>query len=140
MDWLEDQRTCHPVSAHLAERLFHFANQRHFVGHIPPCLGTPTKGNILRDPPILRILMTAQQISHSADFRHYDEAALTKISNVVTAILSSLLPTVVILVLYFVNRMLTRIGLIITFTSVFSLALALFTEAKKVEVFTATAA
>jgi len=62
------------------------------------------------------------------------------IGNSVGAILSSLLPTVVILVLYFVNKMLVRIGLIILFTAIFSLSLALFTEAKKVEIFSATAA
>jgi hypothetical protein len=46
----------------------------------------------------------------------------------------------VILALYFVNSMIHRIGLVIVFTTVFSVALALFTGAKKVEVFSATAA
>ncbi|MCJ1403440.1 hypothetical protein MMC11_006663 [Xylographa trunciseda] len=74
------------------------------------------------------------------EFRSYDERRVMTMSNSVGAILSSLLPTVAILVLYFVNTTLIRIGLIILFTAIFSLALALFTEAKKVEIFSATAA
>ena len=73
-------------------------------------------------------------------FREYDEAHMMMISNSVGAILSSLLPTIAILVLYFVKRVIVRIGLTIIFTSIFSLALSLFTEAKKVEIFSATAA
>jgi hypothetical protein len=42
-------------------------------------------------------------------------------------------------VLYFVERMLTRIGLVILFTATFSVTLSLFTQAKKVEIFSATA-
>lgn len=45
-----------------------------------------------------------------------------------------------VLVLYFVNSMLIRIGLVILFTTIFSVALALFTGAKKIEIFSATAA
>jgi hypothetical protein len=59
---------------------------------------------------------------------------------VVGAIISSILPTIVILVLYFVKRMIVRIGLVIIFTAIFSIALAIFTAARKVEIFSATAA
>lgn len=62
------------------------------------------------------------------------------LSNTISAVVSSLLPTMVILVLYFVNRLLVRIGLVIVFTAMFSLALSTFTEANKVENFSATAA
>ena len=72
--------------------------------------------------------------------RQYDDARIKRISSSVGAILSSLLPTVAILALYFVQRTLLRIGLTIIFTSVFSLALSWFTDARKVEIFSATAA
>ena len=62
------------------------------------------------------------------------------VSNVVASTISSLLPTLVILLLYFVNRMLVRIGLVIVFTAIFSLALSFFTTANKGEIFAATAA
>ncbi|CAD6594008.1 MAG: hypothetical protein ASARMPREDX12_007936 [Alectoria sarmentosa] len=78
--------------------------------------------------------------SSTPGFRKYNEARIATISNSVGAILSSLLPTVAILALYFVQQMLVRIGLTIVFTSVFSLALSLLTDAKKVEIFSATAA
>lgn len=73
-------------------------------------------------------------------FRQYDERKIEVISGAISAILGSLLPTIAILVLYFVKRMLLRIGLVIIFTSIFSLALSNFTEARRVEIFSATAA
>ena len=54
--------------------------------------------------------------------------------------MSAIIPTVAILTLHFVHRMIHRIGLVIVFTTVFAITLALFTGAKKVEVFSATAA
>ena len=54
--------------------------------------------------------------------------------------MSSLIPTLSILVLYFVKRQLVRLGLLIVFTTTFSLTLAWFTEARKVEIFSAVAA
>lgn len=73
-------------------------------------------------------------------FREYSDSRLMAVSNSIGAIFSSLLPTLVILVLYFVKSMLLRIGLMILFTAIFSIALSVFTEAKKVEIFSATAA
>lgn len=73
-------------------------------------------------------------------FRQYDEARMTTISNSFAAILSSLLPTLAILIFYFIKSMLIRIVLTIVFTAMFSLALSVFTDARKVEIFSATAA
>ena len=72
--------------------------------------------------------------------RDYSETRIAAISNSISAIFSSFLPTVVILVLYFVKSMLVRIVLMIVFTAIFSLSLSIFTEGKKVEIFAATAA
>ncbi|KAK6838032.1 hypothetical protein PG987_006313 [Apiospora arundinis] len=60
-------------------------------------------------------------------------------SGVVTA-LSSILPTLAILVLYYMHDMVQRIGLLIVFTALFAVALTVLTDAKQVEVFSVTAA
>jgi hypothetical protein len=54
--------------------------------------------------------------------------------------LASVLPIVAIVVLYFVTSMGWRLGIIALFTSTFSLALSIVTEAKRTENFAATAA
>ncbi|OAQ60275.2 hypothetical protein VFPPC_10699 [Pochonia chlamydosporia 170] len=85
---------------------------------------------------------TKSHTSHAlgSEARQYSDERISRISNIIGAIISSTLPTLAILVLYFVNRMIIRIGLVIVFTAVFSTAIALFTTAKKVEIFSATAA
>ncbi|KAF1348614.1 hypothetical protein BDV97DRAFT_390412 [Delphinella strobiligena] len=70
----------------------------------------------------------------------YDEKPIAFLSEVVSVAISSLLPTLVILVLYFVKRTLLRLGLIIIFTATFSVLLSIFTTGKRVEIFSATAA
>ncbi|KAL9078111.1 MAG: hypothetical protein Q9157_002966 [Trypethelium eluteriae] len=74
------------------------------------------------------------------DIREYDDAKILRLSKVLSGTLSSLLPTLAILILYFVRRMIIRIALVIIFTGLFSMTLSLLTEAKRVEVFSATAA
>ena len=74
------------------------------------------------------------------NIRRYSEKKVAKVTQGVVAALSALLPTLAILVLYFVTSMKTRIGLVILFTTVFAVLLALFTSAKRVEIFSATAA
>ncbi|KAF1845020.1 uncharacterized protein K460DRAFT_416351 [Cucurbitaria berberidis CBS 394.84] len=78
--------------------------------------------------------------SPDVDIRKYSGRRIRKASNIAVALMSSILPTLAILVLYFVRRMIVRIGLVILFTAVFSIALAVFTAARKVEIFSATAA
>ena len=68
-------------------------------------------------------------------YRQYDEARMTTISNSLAAILPFLLPTLAILVFYFIKSMLIRIVLTIVLTAIISLALSVFTEARKVENF-----
>ncbi|KAH9862706.1 hypothetical protein J1614_010799 [Plenodomus biglobosus] len=74
------------------------------------------------------------------EIRKYSGRKIAKTGNIAVAIISSILPTLVILALYFVKRMIVRIGLVILFTAIFSVALAVFTAACKVEIFSATAA
>ncbi|KAI1358376.1 hypothetical protein F5Y08DRAFT_333163 [Xylaria arbuscula] len=72
--------------------------------------------------------------------RIYNEKKIARVGDAIVAIFSAALPTVAILVLYFVKSMLNRIGLVVVFTSVFAAALAIFTNAKRIEIFSATAA
>ncbi|KAK7920840.1 hypothetical protein PG985_008862 [Apiospora marii] len=65
---------------------------------------------------------------------------ISRVGSAAVAALSSTLPTLAILALYFVRDMVTRMGLVILFTTIFSIALAIFTDAKKIEIFSATAA
>lgn len=55
-------------------------------------------------------------------------------------ILASALPTCSIIALYFIHKMIWRLIFIVLFSGVFASALAVFTEAKRVEIFTASVA
>ncbi|KXH65576.1 hypothetical protein CSAL01_12160 [Colletotrichum salicis] len=72
--------------------------------------------------------------------RHYDGRKVQRAGDIVVGALSAAFPTVAILVLYFVQNLIHRIGLVIVFTFIFSVAFAMMTGAKKAEVFAATAA
>lgn len=76
----------------------------------------------------------------SAGLYNYSDGAITKLSSLVATVLSSVLPIVGVIVLYFVKNTLARIGIIAAMTALFSLCLALLTSAKKSEIFAATAA
>jgi hypothetical protein len=78
--------------------------------------------------------------ARDVEVRKYSKKRIDRASNIAVAAISSILPTLVILALYFVERMIVRIGLMIFFTAVFSIALAVFTDARKIEIFSATAA
>lgn len=77
---------------------------------------------------------------HSAGLYNYSDGAIAKISALVATVLSSVLPIAGVIVLYFVENTLARIGIIAGMTALFSLCLALLTSAKKSEIFAATAA
>ncbi|TQN71770.1 hypothetical protein CSHISOI_03730, partial [Colletotrichum shisoi] len=72
--------------------------------------------------------------------RDYDSRKIQRFSDVVVGALSASIPTVAILVLYFVHNMTHRIGIVIVFTFIFSVAFSTITGAKKAEVFAAIAA
>ena len=62
------------------------------------------------------------------------------ISITIGTVLASMLPTLAILVLYYVKSIEARLGLILIFTSVLSVILAIGTKARKVEIFATTTA
>lgn len=70
----------------------------------------------------------------------YDNSRLSSISNAVSVTFASLVPTVSVLALNYVCSTQTRLGLLILFTALFLAALAAFTTARKIEIFSAVAA
>jgi len=71
---------------------------------------------------------------------HYRDSNLKVISHLVGVILASLIPAASIFTLYYVTHMVARLGIILAFSALFSICLALFTTARRVEIFGATAA
>jgi hypothetical protein len=71
---------------------------------------------------------------------NYSANGLTLFMQVVTAVISSTLLIISVVVLYFVHPAGIRLGIIGAFTMVFSLGLALFAGADRNEIFAATAA
>jgi hypothetical protein len=70
----------------------------------------------------------------------YSEAQLRRCSSIVSTVLSSLFPLISIIVLVNVDNTNSRIGIVCSFTALFSLSLALVTSARRVDIFAATAA
>ena len=58
----------------------------------------------------------------------------------VTAVLASLFPGIVVLALYLINTTIKRIGAMLCFTTFFAFVLSYWSLAKTIEVFAATAA
>jgi hypothetical protein len=71
---------------------------------------------------------------------NYPEKYLSTVVNILGTVAASVLPITSIVALYFVNSTLIRLGLTIVFTAVFSCALALMTQARRVEIFAASSA
>jgi hypothetical protein len=71
---------------------------------------------------------------------HYDTKQVHVATNVFGTILSSIAPLTSIIALSFVTDSRARLGLICTFTLLFSSCLAVATKARRVEIFAATAA
>lgn len=62
------------------------------------------------------------------------------LSRILNVTLSSLIPVMAVLVLYSIEKLSNRLYAITGFSVIFSLTLAIFTTARPIEVFTATAA
>jgi hypothetical protein len=76
----------------------------------------------------------------ASDTVHYSDYTIFRIVAFLGTIAASLLPVSAILVLYFVTAMGTRLGLVGTFTAVFSICLWFMTDGRLIEVFSATSA
>lgn len=69
----------------------------------------------------------------------YDESKLIRAGTIVATVLSSTFPVLSILVLYVVKNTYCRIGIAAGSTALFSIFLASFSSARRVEIFAATA-
>jgi hypothetical protein len=70
----------------------------------------------------------------------YSESHLARLVHILGIVFASILPITSIVVLYFVSDQLAKLGTVVAFTALFSLALVSVTRAKRVEIFTATSA
>ncbi|EPE26349.1 hypothetical protein GLAREA_02261 [Glarea lozoyensis ATCC 20868] len=71
---------------------------------------------------------------------HYKESSLELRLGIMATVVASVLPICSVVVLYFIKSNNLRLGLLAVFSAIFSLALALMTNARRIEVFAATAA
>jgi hypothetical protein len=69
----------------------------------------------------------------------YSNRRLATTVNVVGTVISGLLPVLAIVVLYNVHRQAAKLGVIVAFTALFSVSLAVITKCRRIEVFVATA-
>lgn len=79
-------------------------------------------------------------VDEEMQYLEYRNEHILTVATGLSSALSSLLLVASILVLHFVTNMLVRLGVIAIFTTVFSFALILVTNARKVEVFAGTTA
>ncbi|KAL8836805.1 MAG: hypothetical protein Q9170_002766 [Blastenia crenularia] len=70
----------------------------------------------------------------------YEDSAFNTSTSVINMVLSSLLPPASIFALYYVHSTVLRLVIVTIFSGTLTACLALFTEAKKVEIFAATVA
>jgi hypothetical protein len=75
-----------------------------------------------------------------AGMAKYSDQTITRFAVLVATVISSVFPIVGVIILYFVRDLLARIGIIAGLTALFSLSLALVTDARRGEIFGATAA
>lgn len=88
-----------------------------------------------------KVVSKAEQIQTPIDGSDIlDYAGFKRFTDIVVSIFAAMLPALSILALYFVKNLIKRIGIMICLTFVFSGALAIFTDAKRIEIFSAAAA
>jgi hypothetical protein len=78
--------------------------------------------------------------SSTPGLSEYDDAYLLAILEVTSTMISSMLPISSIIILHWVTSTSARLGIVVGYTALFSIALALLTRARRVEIFAATAA
>lgn len=88
-------------------------------------------------------MLTGKQTPNKDDefgLTDYNDAKISVAADVTCTLFAPLLTTVPMFVLYFVSDIRTRLGIIMGFTTLFSISLALFSSARRIEVFAATSA
>jgi hypothetical protein len=82
----------------------------------------------------------SQDVYPQSGFSEYDDARLIATINVIGTVISPLLPISSIIILCFVTSQPARLGIILDYTALFSIALAIFTKAIRIEIYVATSA
>ncbi|KAE9374805.1 hypothetical protein N431DRAFT_557033 [Stipitochalara longipes BDJ] len=90
------------------------------------------------EPP--QVPSTSTGDVYKGGFSKYSDARLIAAIEIVSTVISSMLPISSIIILYYVSSQRARLGIILGFTALFSLALATFTKARRVEIFAGTSA
>ena len=85
-------------------------------------------------------LLQIGQLGAEAGAFAYSSKWLNGFGTFIATILSSMLPLLAVLVLYFVKETLQRIYVMLAFTLTFASSLAIFTSARRIEIFASTAA
>lgn len=75
-----------------------------------------------------------------AGFTEYSDQKLKGFSEIVGTLLSSIIPITATITLYFVERMPIRLAMVAVYMVIFCGVLGVFTNARRVEIFAATAA
>jgi hypothetical protein len=70
----------------------------------------------------------------------YKETMLHRTSRIVTTVVASILPLCSVILLYVIENNAVRLGVIVVLSALFSLALALMTNSRTIEIFAATSA
>jgi hypothetical protein len=91
-------------------------------------------GHRLHDP------ISLAEASVKIPIIHYSDDKLAATVNIICTILSSLLPTLPIFALYFIQSPLARMTAIAAFSLLFSLVISLIANARRVDCFAATTA
>jgi hypothetical protein len=91
-------------------------------------------GRRLRDP------ISLTEASIQIPVAHYSDSKLAATVKALSTVLSSLLPTMSIFALYFIQHPLARMGAIVAFSLLFSIVLTVIANARPVDCFAATTA
>jgi len=91
-------------------------------------------GHRLHDP------ISLAEASVQLPIIHYSDSKLAAAVNAISTILSSLLPTMSIFALYFIQSQLARMAAIVAFSLLFSIVLSIIAKAKRIDCFAATTA
>ncbi|MCJ1363202.1 hypothetical protein MMC16_002309 [Acarospora aff. strigata] len=74
------------------------------------------------------------------EYIRVSDSKLLRTADLITTVISSVLPIASVIILYFVHSKLARLGVVAGFTALFSLTLGTMTASRRVEIFAATAA
>jgi hypothetical protein len=79
-------------------------------------------------------------VDEESGIYHYRKRHLRAVSHLAGVLLASAIPAASIFTLYFVHSPVNRLVVLLVYSAIFSLCLGIFTSARRVEIFAATAA